>query len=287
MLEALEYYQSLAEKFDSRILTIPGIVVVLVGLCIWLAGLRWRRVFGALAGAAIAGTGVLVIGDYPADVVLTACAIGLAAGVIVNRIVLGIFGAIVGTGIIMMILTAGLSVEESGATVIEFSNAGRAYNPDEITADEFVSGSSYPTWPEYEQSGVVIPVPAAMEITTKMAKYFLDIAKKEIPSAGVGSFAGAGFAAVIIVLMTLAAPRVFISVIFAIIGAGLIFTGMIILLFYKGSEPITYIAERLYFYSLIFGAMAAFGAFVQLLLSPPRPQTIRVDDTNRKDGEKK
>ena len=287
MLEALEYYQSLAEKFDSRILTVPGIVVVLVGLCIWLAGLRWCKVLGAIAGAAIAGVSVLAIGDYPAGVILTACAIGLAAGVIINRIVIGIFGAIVGAGIIMIILTAGLSAKENGMTVIEFSNAGQTYNPDEITADEFVSESSYPTWPEYEQSGIAIFAPAAMDITTKMAKYFVDIAKDGIASADVGSRVGAGFAAVIIVLMMLAAPRLFISVIFAIMGAGLIFIGMIILLFYKGSEPITYIAERPAFYSLVFGAMAAFGTFIQLLLSPPRPQTVRVDNTNKKDGEKK
>ena len=126
-----------------------------------------------------------------------------------------------------------------------------------------------------------------MEITTKMAEYFVDIAKEKIASAGIGSYAGAGFAAVIIVLLMLAVPRVFISVIFAIIGAGLIFIGMIILLFYKVSEPITYIAGKPYFYSLVFGAMAVFGTFIQLILSPPRPQTVRIDDTNKKDGEKK
>jgi hypothetical protein len=286
MLEALEYYQSLAEKFDSRILTISGIVVVLVGLCIWLAGLRWRRVLGALAGATIAGTG-LAIGGYSAGVILTACAIGLAAGVIVNRIVLGIFGAIVGAGIIMIILTAGLFAKEDGTTVVGISNAGQTYNPDEVTADKFVSESSYPTWPEYEQNGIVIPAPASLDITTKMAKYFLDSAKEGIASAGVGICAGAGFAAVIIVLMTLAAPRLFISVIFAIVGAGLIFIGMIMLLFYKGSEPITCIAGRLYFYSLVFGAMAAFGTFIQLLLSPPKPKTIKVDVKKEKDGVEK
>ena len=287
MLEALEYYQSLAEKFDSRILTVPGIMVVLVGLCIWLAGLRWRKVLGALAGAAITGTGVCVIGDYPVNVVLMACAIGLAAGVIINRIVLGMFGAIISAGVVMIILTGGLFSKENRTNIVEFVNASQTYNPDKITADSFASESPYPTWPEYEQSGIVISAPAAMEITAKMAAYFLDIAKEKITLAGVGSYAGAGFAAVIIMLMTLAAPRLFISVIFAIAGAGLIFIGMIMLLFYKVSEPITYVAERLYFCSLVFGAMAAFGAFIQLLLSPPKPQTVRVDNTNKKDGEKR
>ena len=50
MLEALEYYQSLAEKFQSQLLTVPGILVVLAGLCVWLAGLRWAECSEPLQG---------------------------------------------------------------------------------------------------------------------------------------------------------------------------------------------------------------------------------------------
>jgi len=58
MLKLLEYYQSLAQKFQSQFLTGPGIAIVLAGLCVWLAGLRWKRLLGALAGAIIAAAGI-------------------------------------------------------------------------------------------------------------------------------------------------------------------------------------------------------------------------------------
>ena len=242
MLEALEYYQSLAQKFQGQFLTGPGILVVLIGLCIWLAGLRWRRVVGALAGATIAGTGVLVVSGSH-SVVLTACTIGLIAGVIINRIVFGIFGAIVGASIIMIIL------------------ANKTYN----TADNF---TSYPTWPEYEIGSIPIPAPAVLEINVKMAEYFVGRAKSAIASAGIISFAGAGAAAVIAVLAVLMFPRLFIAVVSSTLGSAVIFTGMIMLLFYKGSRPITYIADKPRFYAMAFGAMVIFGAMIQLILSP-------------------
>lgn len=242
MLEALEYYQGLAQKFQGQFLTGPGILVVLIGLCIWLAGLRWRRVVGALAGAIIAGTGVLVVSGSH-SVVLTACAIGLLAGVIINRIVFGIIGAIVGASIIMIIL------------------ANKTYN----TADNF---TSYPTWPEYEIGSIPIPAPAVLEINAKMAEYFVGRAKSAIASAGIVSFAGAGTVAVIAVLAVLVSPRLFIAVVSSTLGSAVIFVGMIMLLFYKGSRPITYIADKPRFYATAFGAMVIFGAMIQLILSP-------------------
>jgi hypothetical protein len=268
MLEALEYYQSLAQKFQSQLLTVPGIIVVLAGLCIWLAGLRWRRITGALVGAAIAAAGVFVIGNYAGGVVLTACAIGLLAGVIINRIVFGIFGAAVGALIVMAILASGLT-------------AGGNELP-------FASEYSYPTWPEYEQSGVVIGAPAAMEITSKMAEYFIDIAKKAIASAGTISYAGVGLVAVIAVAAALVVPRLSIAVVSSSLGSAIIFAGMIMLLFYKGSKPISYITQRPRFYATAFVAMVIFGTVVQLILSPSAfAKASSGKPANKENGEKK
>jgi hypothetical protein len=284
MLEVLEYYQSLAQKFQSQLLTGPGIIVVLAGLCIWLAGLRWRRVVGALVGAAVAAAGVFVIGNYPAGVVLTACAIGLFAGVIINRIVFGIFGAAVGVLVVMVVLAGGLTAGENESSMIEFQETNKTYNPDEITADDFVAEFPYPTWPEYEQSGVVIDAPAALEITTKMAEYFFDRAKKAVASAGAGGYAGAGLVAVIAVIAALIMPRLFIAVISSSLGSAVIFTGMIMLLFYKGSKPISYISERPWFYATAFGAMVIFGTAAQLILSPPAAKQSQTDSPDKEIG---
>ena len=53
---------------------------------------------------------------------------------------------------------------------------------------------------------------------------------------------------------------------YATLGTMLVFAGMILLLSYKGSEPISYINRNRSFYAMVFAAMAAFGTIEQLLL---------------------
>lgn len=267
MLEVLEYYQSLAQKFQGQLLMGPGILIVLTGLCIWLAGLRWRRVLGAAAGAAIAMAGVLAVGKCSATVLPGACVVGLAAGALANKFVLGLSGAIVGVLVVMIILAGKLATGEN--------------------ANNFVSECSYSMCPEYEQDGVIIPASAALEITTKTATYFVDRTQKAITSAGVVSYAGTGLAAVIVVFAALTVSRLYITVFSSLIGSAIIFTGMIILLFYKGSRPINYIAERPLFYAMVFAAMIIFGTVTQLILSPPAAKQIKTDSPDKENGEKK
>ena len=258
----------------------PGIVIVLVGLCIWLAGLRWRLIIGAIAGAAIAAAGVFVVGNYPVNVVLAISIVGMLAGVIINRIILGIFGAVCGALIVMVVL-AGMATAKSRPQMVEFQEAGKAHNPDEVTADNFVSG--YPTWPEYEIKSIPIPISGALEITVKTAGYFVSKAKAAIASAGIISFAGAGITAVIAAIAVLIVPRLFVAVVSSTLGSAIIFAGMIMLLFFKNSRPITYIADKPQFYAAAFGAMVLFGTIIQLILSPSA--FAKVLPTDKEKGE--
>ena len=52
----------------------------------------------------------------------------------------------------------------------------------------------------------------------------------------------------------------------AVLGTLLVFGGMIFLLLYKGAEPVKMISNKAPLYAMVFVAMAAFGAVVQLLL---------------------
>jgi hypothetical protein len=54
----------------------------------------------------------------------------------------------------------------------------------------------------------------------------------------------------------------------ALFGTALLFTGMILLLLYKGALPITDMSNRTLFYVALFVAMTAFGTFEQLMLCP-------------------
>ena len=282
MFDALVYYQSLAQKFQSRLLIGTGIVIVLVGLCIWLAGLRFKCVVSAIVGAVVAAAGVSAFGDYPAKILLIACGIGIIVGAAAGRFILGIFAALVGGLLAITIISGGLQPADTGQA--EFFDA-RSVKPNEVTADDFVSSSAYPTWPEYQQKGIVIQTPAAMDITVKMFAHIIGLAKKTVLSAGIAAYGGAAGAVLAVVFFCFVMPRFFVAVVSAGLGSAVVFAGMIILLFYKGSEPISMLAAKLQFYGIAFGAMTAFGTIMQLLLVPAKPEIIKPQVSKKENGE--
>lgn len=74
----------------------------------------------------------------------------------------------------------------------------------------------------------------------------------------------------VLVIISIAAGfffrRLISALCFAAFGTMLLFAGMILLLSYKGTEPISYMSAKPSFYGMIFAAMAAFGTIEQLLL---------------------
>lgn len=273
MLEALEYYQSLAQRFHSQLLCGPGIAVVLMGLSVWLAGLRWRKILGVLAATAIAVTGVFAVGCGGLYTATIAAGAGVLAGILFDKAVLGIFGALLAAGIVLMFFACNKVVNHP-ASKVEFYQDSSHHNPRDINAEDFVTRHSYPVWPEYEANAEPIPSRQAVEITVKMAGYFADNAKKGLSLCGTAGYAAAGFAAITTTVIAMAAVRLFISLMSAAMGTVIIFTGMIMLLFYKGSEPVTLISQRPWFYLIVFAAMIIFGSAVQLVLSPQSHKTI-------------
>jgi hypothetical protein len=55
----------------------------------------------------------------------------------------------------------------------------------------------------------------------------------------------------------------------------LIFTGMISLVLYKGSMPISIIRDKYLYYAAVFGFMVVFGTFVQLVLCPSLEKKVK------------
>jgi hypothetical protein len=259
MLEALEYYQSLAQKFPGKLLTGPGVVVVLIGLCIWLAGLRWRRIVGAFVGAATAAVGVFVSGKLLEQVLLPACIIGLFVGIVINRLVFGIFGGAAAALIIMIVLSVSPPTTE-------------------VAADDFIWNNSYPTLPEYEQDDAKINSQQALQFTSQMAEFLIRKIESMIASSSIVVFAAAGLIVIFAVACALIVPRLFIAAVSSMLGSVIIFAGMIMLLFYKGSRPISCIVERSSFFISAFAAMIIFGTLVQLILSPPAKSKVIADE---------
>ncbi len=243
MFEAIEYYQSLAEKFDSRILFLPGISIVLTGLCIWLAGLRWRKVLGAFAGGCFLAAIGLCIGDYGWPVMIIVTLIGIALGAIIEKIMLGIVGTVLVAAAVMII-----------ASVFFESND--------------VAMQSYPRWAEYETRDAEIGLPQAFEITRQTGRYIAYRMIENVKSSWLVYGASAGAAILLAGFAAMMLPRIFIAAFSSSFGSAAIFSGMIMLLFYKGLKPVNYIYDKSSFYALIIFLMIIFGTMVQLVLSP-------------------
>lgn len=275
MLEALEYYQSLAQRFPSRLLVGPGIAIFLIGLCVWLSGLRWKMIIGALTGAAIAAAGVFIIGKFSSNIVAAAAIIGLGAGAVINRIAIGIFGSLALALIVMLAIANGFAAARENKPMVEVKEYSREKN--EIVVTDYTA-AEYPTFAEYEIESMPIETLTALEITIKSAGFYASKAKAAIGSTGIIGFACGAVAAVIAVIVALAAPRIFIAVVSSMLGTAIIFLGMIILLFYKNSKPINQIAGEPYFYTVVFAAMIVFGMVVQLALSPSVKKVEQTDE---------
>ncbi len=82
--------------------------------------------------------------------------------------------------------------------------------------------------------------------------------------------------------------RIISALCFAAFGTILLFAGMILLLSYKGAEPISYINRNLSFYGMVFTAMVAFGAIEQLLLCRfAKSKTKRAEKANKSEQKSK
>ena len=71
----------------------------------------------------------------------------------------------------------------------------------------------------------------------------------------------------------------------ATLGTILIFAGMILLLSYKGSEPIGHISSAKPYYTMIFAAMVAFGTIEQLFLCRSAKDKSKKEKEVKKDKE--
>jgi hypothetical protein len=259
MYEVIEYYQSLAAKFDSRVMLVPGVAVVALGLCIWLAGLRWRKVLGATSGGVIFAVIGLCLGDYGCLMLAVVSIIGMVIGALVENITLGIFGVAASAVFVL-------------AVVSMFCGN--------------IDAQNYPRWPQYEQPDAVISCSQCVEITRTMGLFVLSKMIANVKSAMLVSVVAAMTAMLAVGLVAVVRPRVFIAVISSSLGSAVIFAGLIMLLFYKGFRLVGYMSGKAHYYAIVVFFMLVFGAVVQLVLSPSTAEQTN-EHSPGKNGDKK
>jgi hypothetical protein len=244
MLEIAQDFEQIAPRFAPVVLIGPGIVCVIVGLFVWLAGLRFRRVLIAVLGAAIGSIlGFFVIGrSFISAMIVT----GLTALI-----------AVVFERLFIAVLTACL-VAALGFAI------GHLIKPYIGISEEAIPINQ-------SRKPVYGPTLGVGESVQLMKTYIIDVSNKiKQACSEMPLYKWAIIAVLVVIFITgrFYFWRLTSALYCAISGTILIFAGTILLLLYKGAMPVTGIYHRASLYTGVFTAMTAFGTIEQLLLCP-------------------
>lgn len=248
MLEILQNFEQAAARFASSVLIIPGLAVLIVGLFIWLRGLSLRRLLAGLIGAfagAICGFFL-----FRGNVVTTVIAAGIAVLI-----------ALIFQRLIITILLSAL------ATIVCFAILIAPY----ITASDETTNEDQPVLsrvegPAITEQGSTMSVQESLQAIKAYAASFIDKIKYACRRMPLYNWAIIAVSAIILIVPGLIFWRLASSLFFSALGTMMVFVGMILLLLYKGSAPISMIADRGSFYTTVFIAMIVFGTLEQFLL---------------------
>ena len=78
--------------------------------------------------------------------------------------------------------------------------------------------------------------------------------------------------------------RLLSALIFSVFGSAAIFAGLILLLLYKGSQPVTNIIQKQHFFAAVFVAMAVSGTVEQLLFCKSPKKHLKNEQKKCKDS---
>jgi len=240
MLEIFQNFEQAAARFAPLVLIVPGLAAIAVGLFVWLGGLGFRRLLVALVGA-ISGAicGFCVISRNIVAATVTASVAALAVIIFERLLITVLLAALVAVLALAVLLEPYVKTAEPANP----PNRGEIANQDS-------------TW----------TIRQSIEILKGYAVDFSNQVKQACAQMPVHRWAIIAVLAVIFLVAGFWLWRFASAFCYAALGTLLIFAGMILLLSYKGSEPISKIANRSAFYATVFITMIAFGTVEQLLL---------------------
>jgi hypothetical protein len=244
MFELLQSFEQTAARFSPIVLIGPGVAVVLIGLFVWLGGLGFRRVLAAVLGA-ITGwiCGFFIVGRNMMAA-STSAVVAAVIAIIFQRIFITILAALLAVVLTFFVFT-GICPE-----VIE------ATKDVPITA------------PEVTEQHVVIGIRHTPVVIKAYIADFTNMVKEAAWHMRTSGWATMAGLAVVLLIAGLFLRRLTSALCCAVLGTILVFAGMIWLLLYKGSLPISKVCDKPLYYAAVFGAMVVFGTIVQLLLCP-------------------
>lgn len=239
MLEVLESLERVAVRLSPIVLVLPGLILTALGLFVWLGGLGFRRLLMGLVGALAGGVlGYSLAGRNVVVTVAAALALTFVAAIF-QRLFAAVILGVLAAAVVFLVL-AWPFLQPSGLTV----------------------------------SGQVDPVADDAKATVKesleiIESHWNDLAAKVRHAAGelpppkwlVVAVVGLGILALGFVFRRLGG-----ALSCATVGTVLVFLGLVLLLMFKGSTPVTRIESRAGFYGLVFASMVGFGTLEQFVL---------------------
>jgi hypothetical protein len=238
MVEVLKTFEQVAGRFHPLVLAVPGLVMVALGLFVWLGGLGFRRALFALLGAAAGGIAAL-LAVTESGVIAGVSALGAAfLAALFQRaftaLLLGLLSLVVS-----FIYLAHPHLQEYRGTLVAGQNLNKAQ---QLTVQE------------------------SLTVTRAFSLDLMDGVRHAAGGLTVSQWA---------ILAAATAGMLTLGALFrslggalscATLGTAMIFTGLVLLLVYKGSAPVERIAGRPAFYGLVMAGMATFGTLEQLTL---------------------
>ena len=241
---------------STPVLIIPGAAAVLVGLFVWLGGLAFKKAIVAILGAIVGGIAGYIFIDHNIIPAAASAVVVAAVVVLIERIFIAIIAAA---------LAAAFGFAVLAGPYINTVQAENPANQDEISA----------------QTTAATSVDESIE---RLKAFALDVGEK-IKKAGslmpLQRWAMIAVLAAIFIVGGFYLRRLTPALCCSVLGTVFIFVGMILLLLYKGTAPVSRICSNPLIYAAVFAAMAAFGTVEQLLICR-RPKVQPAEAGNKR-----
>ena len=261
MIEIFQNFEQMTGRFNSSVLIGSGVVLLLLGLCIWLSGLALRKILISIVGLA----GGIVVGLFVVGRNLFSASLSGALAALISLIL---------EKILVVLLAAAL------AAAIAFAVLAEPYFEQEETI-------------EVQNEVSELPITVGLDEALEELKTFGLDTGRSIKQAGtkipVQTWAIIAAPAVIFLICGVALWRFTTALFFSVLGTMVVFLSMILLLSYKGAEPISHLRSMPLIAATVFLAMAAFGTIIQLLLckSSKKEKITKIKPGKKKGKDKK
>jgi hypothetical protein len=260
MLRTLQNLEEVSLQMTPVVVVLPGLVLLGIGLCLWLGGLRWNRVVAGIIGAMSGALcGVLFGKGHQVFASSVMTLVGASLGSVFRKTVVILVGGVVTTAIGLVVFSLPFLSDESNWQAQEGGINIPGGSEERLSAGDSV--------------GV---------LKSQVVGFFTGVRNCVSQVKPLG-FVTSIIAGLVIIGCGLFAPRFIVAAISAMLGTGIIFAGMNFLLLYKGAEPMTRIYHAGTFYKLVVLVMIAFGTAVGLLVcSDTGKKSAKKNDSGEK-----